>query len=117
MQNADGNATAPTPKPTVPLTPEGVAAAVTRAANNMDNQIYMGGAWRATTGKTPLDPAPLTLDEIRAAIPEQGIAVRDLVYLFHTRLAHNMDSFNMFISLIVTVAQQDPCTNLIFLWK
>jgi len=117
MQNADGNATAPTPKPDVPLTLEGIALAVARAANNTDNQIYMGGAWRATTGKAPMDPTPLTLDEIRAAIPEQGITVRDLIYLFHSRLAHNMDSFNMFISLIVTVAQQDPCTNLIFLRK
>jgi hypothetical protein len=118
MQNADGNVTAPSPKPTVPLTREAIAAAASRTAQNMDNMIYMGvGAWCATTRRKPLSAVPATLDEIRAAVPEDGITLRDLIHLFHTRLASNRDSVEIFISQVVAVAQQDPATNLIFLRK
>jgi hypothetical protein len=43
--------------------------------------------------------------------------LRDFIRSFHTRLASNRDSVEMFISRVVAVAQQDPATNLIFLRK
>jgi hypothetical protein len=118
MQDVNGNAAAPSPKPVVPLTREDIAAAASRAALNMDDRIVMGvGAWRATPSTMPFNRVPPTLDEIRAAIPEDGIMLRDIVRQFHTRLASNHDSVEKFISQVVSVAQQDPRTNLIFLRK
>lgn len=117
IQDVNGNATAPSPKPDVPLTCEATAAAAARAAQNMDNRICMALAWRAITSRTPLDAVPPTPDEIRAAVPEDGITTHDLVRSFYTRLASDRDSFDMFISQVKAVAQQDPATNLIFLRK
>ncbi|KAM0710423.1 hypothetical protein Q7P35_002785 [Cladosporium inversicolor] len=118
MQDANGNVPISTSSnsrinPVAPPTGEALAAAASRTAQNMDNMIYMGGAWHVTG----TNAVPPTLEGIRAAIPEEGITVHALVRPFSARLLSNMDSCKVFISLVITVAQQDPVTNLVFLRK
>lgn len=53
-----------------------------------------------------------TLDEVKAAIPEQGIALGDLVKMFKKRVT-GKENTSYFISLVKQAGKQDPATKLI----
>lgn len=55
-------------------------------------------------------PLP-TLEEVKAAIPEEGIAITELVRLFKKRVIGNKTTF--FISLVKQAGKQDPVTKMI----
>ncbi|GAB7333264.1 hypothetical protein MBLNU13_g04908t2 [Cladosporium sp. NU13] len=112
IQNANANTTTTTT--TTSSSPPATTTTALSPARNVDHGTYMGGAWCATTSGTPLNAVPPTLEEIRAAVPEGGITVHDLIRLFHTCLVGNLDRLKTFISQITTVAHQDPVTNLVF---
>jgi transcription initiation factor TFIIF subunit alpha len=59
-------------------------------------------------------PAPATLptlDEVKAALPEEGIAITTLVKLFKGRVFKEQTPF--FISLVKQAGKQDPITKMI----
>jgi hypothetical protein len=93
-----------------------IASAAARAAQNPDDGVFMGRAWRAEREALylPTKPGlPLTLQEIRAAVPSDGLSVNALIRLFWDRL-EGRGAIDTFIKDVKTVARQDPITNLIF---
>ena len=52
-----------------------------------------------------------TLDEVKAALPEEGIAITTLVKLFKGRVFKEQTPF--FISLVKQAGKQDPITKMI----
>jgi hypothetical protein len=93
-----------------------IASAAARAAQNPDDGVFMGRAWRAEREALylPTKPGlPPTLQEIRAAVPSDGLSVNALIRLFWDRL-EGRGAIDTFIKDVKTVARQDPITNLIF---
>ena len=93
-----------------------ISHAATRAAQNSDESIYMGGAARATRAASSRTSefVPMTLGEIRAAIPVEGISIQALIHHFYARL-RGRDAIDAFVGHVKSVARQDPVTNLVFL--
>ena len=54
-----------------------------------------------------------TLDEVKAAIPERGIVLSDLVNMFKKRVT-GKDNTSYFISLVSRAGKQDSVNKLIF---
>lgn len=111
MQNTNSTAEVPIAH----RTRNQLSAAAARA-QSAANGVLVGQGWRIvwldgapSTGLTGLPP---TLEEVKAAIPEQGIAVADLVRAFYPRVK-GPGAFP-FIAQIQEVAKQDPVTKLIF---
>jgi hypothetical protein len=81
------------------------------AKTDPPSQLGVNPAKESLTSTVP------TVEEIRAAIPEQGINVRDLIRPFKREVGREKEMINLFISRVKQVAVQDPSTKLIHLKK
>lgn len=92
------------------------SAAAARAQNAGDG-VLVSKAWVAVAAERDwtADPigVPPTLEEVRAAIPEQGIETAELIRVFYPRVwGHSACAF---IAQIQELARQDPVTKMVFL--
>lgn len=69
----------------------------------------LGGTPSASRVGSPAPPALPTLEEVKAAIPEEGIILGELVKLFKKRVS-GKDGTSYFISLVKQAGKQDPAT-------
>ena len=60
----------------------------------------------------PAPVVPPTLEEVKAAIPEEGITLSDLVRLFRRRVT-GKEAISHFIELVTKSSKQDPATKLL----
>lgn len=70
------------------------------------------GTPSASRAASPAPVALPTLEEVKAAIPEEGIALNQLVNIFKKRVA-GKDGTSFFISLVKQAGTQDKATKLI----
>jgi len=100
-----------------------IALAADRAAQNPDDHIFFMGsalsaAREARRNKKTKSASPPTLKQVRAAIPDDGILVTDLVRLFYPRIkrsgVRNREAVYAFVAQVKAVAKQDLSTGLIF---
>jgi len=70
------------------------------------------GTPSASRAASPARVALPTLEEVKAAIPEEGINVGDLIKLFKKRVAGTGNT-TYFISLVKQAGTQDKATKLI----
>lgn len=61
-------------------------------------------------GRAPV--VPPTLEEVKAAIPEEGIAFSDLARLFRRRVI-GKEAISHFVELVIRSSEQDPATKLL----
>lgn len=93
-----------------------ISPAVARAHANQDLPV-VAIVWRGTLHDPPTETTSpvqsLTLEQVRAGIPEEGITCFALYDLFRSQVASEKD-MRAFISLVQTAAVQDPETGYIF---